>query len=747
MPRFRRHTNLPIGAGLAAALAAVHPASAQAPTEWPGFENLVARPDTMVALPEPTGPHLVGTIAYHWVDGARDETATADPGNRRQLIAQLWYPAAPAPDPAYAPYLPDLQAMRGALRTSTDSVPRRIADDLAVHARVRAYALLAPGVDEPASVPRYPVVVFSPGGNMSRHWHTALLQELASHGFVAIALSHPHVGWDVFPAGGFLKSIDWGLDADDPAEATANEDRMADILAGDVRLVLERLTELDASDPAGRFTRRLGLDRVALAGHSRGGATVARSCATLESIDACVILDNIGTEREVETGLPRPQLTIRRADWGETRVERLRSFLSRNTVESWDVAISGASHFSFSDLPIVDPAHYESDIDPTRAHRIVSDLVHAFLDEHLREDPSASFAEAAARWTEVTLWTPAPVRADPMVPSSAPQTADPESRGWSRAALIRADSIAVEIGTAAWLLLEDGVLVWQWGDVVRPYRAHSVRKSLLDAVYGIHVGRGDIDTARTLGELGIGAVPQLGPVEREARLADLLESRSGVYRKAAHESEGWDEVRPAAGSHAPGEHFFYSNWDFNVAGIAFELLTGRNLFAAFDREVAAPLGMEDFTTRSGGWRYDLNRSPHPAFVFRISARDLARFGLLYLRGGRWEDRQILPDSWVEGSTRRSSDVLHPRTGEPMPGISYGRLWWVAGPGGGPHGVDLGAGAFWASGTGEQLLAVSPERSLVFVHREDTDRGDESVSGEELARLLRAVLAAKSPSPL
>ena len=150
--------------------------------------------------------------------------------------------------------------------------------------------------------------------------------------------------------------------------------------------------------------------------------------------------------------------------------------------------------------------------------------------------------------------------------------------------------------------------------------------------------------------------------------------------------------------------------------------------------------------RSGGWRYDLDRSPHPAFVFRISVRDLARYGLLYLREGRWEDRRILPEGWVDASTRWRSDVLHPRTGDPLPGVGYGRLWWVAGPGGGPHGVDLGAGAFWASGTGEQLLAVSPERGLVFVHREDTDRGDESVSGEELARLMRAILAAKSASP-
>lgn len=403
MPGTRLHFILPIAIGFVATLAAALPASAQAPIAWSGFANLVARPDSMVALPEPTGPHLVGTIAFHWVDRERGETATEDPGDRRQLVAQLWYPAAPATNPACAPYVPALQAMRGALETSADSLPRRIADDLEAYARIRAHALLAPEVDEPATEPRYPIVVFSPGGNMSRHWHTALLQELASHGFVAVALSHPYVGWDVFPAGGFLKSIDWGLDADDPADARANEDRMADILAGDVRLALERLAELDASDPA--FTGRLDLNRVAVAGHSRGGATVTRSCATLAAADACVIFDNIGTEREVETGLPRPQLTIRRADWADGRVERLRGFLSRNPTEAWDVAIEGASHFSFSDLPIVDPTHYASDIEPRRAHRIVSELVRAFLDEHLRDDPTASVADAAARWPEVAVWT------------------------------------------------------------------------------------------------------------------------------------------------------------------------------------------------------------------------------------------------------------------------------------------------------------------------------------------------------
>ncbi len=53
----------------------------------------------------------------------------------------------------------------------------------------------------------------------------------------------------------------------------------------------------------------------------------------------------------------------------------------------------------------MDPAHYESDIEPRRAHRIVSELIRAFLDEHLRGGPTASLADVAARWPEVAVWT------------------------------------------------------------------------------------------------------------------------------------------------------------------------------------------------------------------------------------------------------------------------------------------------------------------------------------------------------
>jgi CubicO group peptidase (beta-lactamase class C family) len=125
-------------------------------------------------------------------------------------------------------------------------------------------------------------------------------------------------------------------------------------------------------------------------------------------------------------------------------------------------------------------------------------------------------------------------------------------------------------------------------------------------------------------------------------------------------------------------------------------------------------------------------SVYPAYPFRMSARDLARFGLLYLRKGRWQDREIVPARWVEESTQAYS---HSEAG---PG--YGYLWWTAPLNGGfaPL-VDLPKGTFWAAGVGGQYAFVIPQHDLVVVRRGVHAEGGPSYP--EIGRLLWLVLDA------
>jgi CubicO group peptidase (beta-lactamase class C family) len=104
-----------------------------------------------------------------------------------------------------------------------------------------------------------------------------------------------------------------------------------------------------------------------------------------------------------------------------------------------------------------------------------------------------------------------------------------------------------------------------------------------------------------------------------------------------------------------GTFWFYNNWDFNVLGTIFEKKTGMKIGEAFYKRIALPIGMQDFRPEDvyylGG-----TVSVHSAYHFEMTARDLARFGLLYLRQGRWNNLQIVPESWIEKSTHANEMI-------------------------------------------------------------------------------------------
>jgi CubicO group peptidase (beta-lactamase class C family) len=282
---------------------------------------------------------------------------------------------------------------------------------------------------------------------------------------------------------------------------------------------------------------------------------------------------------------------------------------------------------------------------------------------------------------------------------------------------------ATAIGTAALMIVKDGVVIEDWGETARKFNCHSMRKSFLSALYGIQAAEGHIDLSKTLAELGIDDnEPSLTDEEKRATVLDLLKARSGVYHPALAETPEMIAARPVRGSHPPGSFWYYNNWDFNALGTIFERQTGTKIFEEFLKRISIPLGMEDFKLEDT--EYNRGRiSIHPAYPFRMTARDLARFGYLYARQGRWRDRQIVPADWVRQSTHSASDASR----QFLPGDGYGYMWWVR-----PK-------YFFAWGVGGHYVAVSPERDLVVVHRVNTDQPGKRVSGEEFARLMDLIV--------
>ena len=303
----------------------------------------------------------------------------------------------------------------------------------------------------------------------------------------------------------------------------------------------------------------------------------------------------------------------------------------------------------------------------------------------------------------------------------------PEVKGYSSQQLDTLSSFLASAGSSAMMLMVDGEVIYQWGETNKKHTIHSIRKSIINALYGIQVAKGVIDTSMTLGALGIDDLaPALSEQEKEARIADLLKSRSGVYHPAAAVSEGMLRDLPARDTHLPGTHYYYNNWDFNVLGAILEQQTGKSIYQLFLDDIAIPLGMHDYTGSfttidgedpeatiphtDGYYQAEKSKSRYPAYHFRLSARDLALFGQLYLNGGKWKEKQLIPAAWIEASTKAYSIT------NPGYGIGYGMLWNVL-----METENRQSKSFYHTGAGIHMLGIYPASRLVLVHRVDTEK--------------------------
>ena len=189
----------------------------------------------------------------------------------------------------------------------------------------------------------------------------------------------------------------------------------------------------------------------------------------------------------------------------------------------------------------------------------------------------------------------------------------------------------------------------------------------------------------------------------------------------------------------------YNNWDFNVAGTVFEQLSKSNIYQAFEKDVAQPIGMQDFNLslqQKGG---DAKRSRHPAYHFWLSTRNMARVGQLMLREGNWNGQQVVPATWVKQSTSLITPMreMNPPerrglgTGTPW---GYGYMWWVWDA---TDAKGVFEGSYTAAGAMGQFITVIPKLDMVIAHKTDPgERGDRSVSNLEYDAIVRMIVASR-----
>jgi CubicO group peptidase (beta-lactamase class C family) len=238
----------------------------------------------------------------------------------------------------------------------------------------------------------------------------------------------------------------------------------------------------------------------------------------------------------------------------------------------------------------------------------------------------------------------------------------------------------------------------------------SVTKSVAATVTGIAIGRGQIPGVQVpiLSFFKDRNLSRVDPRLHQATLADLLTMRSGIEWHEGdrpldatnttwklEKSKDWIQFTLDQPMDAdPGTKWVYNSGGSQLLSGIIKASTGRFIDDYANEVLFRPLGIREFH-----WKKTPTGHPDTEGGLYLTAEDLAKIGLLYLRGGLWDGRRILPDGWVGSAT------THHATGLPG-GWDYGYQWWLTMR----DGREIWAGR----GFGGQLLIVIPSRDIVAV---------------------------------
>ena len=360
-------------------------------------------------LPTSTGPHAVGRVTWHLVSKSRPEVFTEYPDDRREIRADVYYPAAPDSTAPVGRYIepeigPDVTGM-----------PAFITNAIKPNWREGA---------APAQGAPWPVLLFSPGIDGPPVFYTSLLEELASRGWVIVALWHPYTTSRTrFPDGRIVKAAHEANGAawEGPDEAReVAKQRISSEWAKDMIQALDEVVRRNENDP--EWAGRLDLARVGAFGHSFGGQNAAAAMTLDTRIRAGMNFDGTAVYRPIiERGVTGafafvydtfepPWASLRRDNkpvetwWAEWALRNCPEAIRRNAEPCYIFQIDGISHEGFStDLPLFKPlfpwAITEDMVGTVPAREvldIVTDLVDAFFRQSLMGEDQDLLAEPSS---------------------------------------------------------------------------------------------------------------------------------------------------------------------------------------------------------------------------------------------------------------------------------------------------------------------------------------------------------------
>ncbi|MET9728125.1 alpha/beta hydrolase family protein [Streptomyces zaomyceticus] len=345
-------------------------------------------------LPTPTGAHPVGTTSIHLEDVSRPDPWVAD-APTRELMISVWYPTAHPSGPR-ARYLTRTES-EGVL-AGRQAVPPGTLSSVRTHAFPDAP--LDPGLRE------LPLIVLSPGFTRPRASLTSIAEDLASHGYVAVAIDHTYeTAATAFPDGRVAAFALGGSPRTPEFWRKVKTGR-----ARDASFVLDQLL---GGNPPWAGAAGLAPDRIGMAGHSAGGAATIAAMLADERIRAGSNVDGSTDPLIPDTGLDRPFLFLGRDGQyspgdGPAADTWARDWPLLTGWKRW-LVVAGAKHPSFTDLGLLADqvgVPLGATTSGLRTMAITRTYLRAFFDRHLRDAGHPPFDHLNAEHPEVRSCLP-----------------------------------------------------------------------------------------------------------------------------------------------------------------------------------------------------------------------------------------------------------------------------------------------------------------------------------------------------
>jgi CubicO group peptidase (beta-lactamase class C family) len=259
----------------------------------------------------------------------------------------------------------------------------------------------------------------------------------------------------------------------------------------------------------------------------------------------------------------------------------------------------------------------------------------------------------------------------------------------------------------------------------RPANIKSASKSILSALVGIAIAEGRIAGLHaTLGELLPVETRDLDSAKRAITVGDLLTMRSGLQSTSFAGYGRWVASRnwvrgvlqqPVIAPRGEGAPMLYSTGSTHLLSAILTRATRMSTYEYARRRLAQPMGIA-----LRPWP----RDPQGIFFggndMYLRPGDMLKIGTLYLNGGRWAGKQVVPAAWIDSS-------LVPRTTSRWNGNGYGYGWWTRRP----HGLDV----HYAWGYGGQFIFIVPALELVVVSTSSADVAREERNTWAVQRLV------------